>query len=150
MKLVESIAGDIMRSEFKSQTTRATRLKVTLAATSIALLLGGCASATHTQPEANNSAAAIANSADANYVTLANDIFEKLQAQSPRDSKQLPDMSPATLAERAAEQTQWLAQLQAVDVSALSRQNQINHRMLSYRLQNQVDGFTYKEHYMPL
>lgn len=137
-----------MRLSLPVNATKKHLFKATLLATSMSLFVGGCASTTATTQQ--DQAAAVVASADAQFVQLADGIFEKLQAQNPWQTNELPDMSAATLAERAAAQQEWLAQLQAVDVSALSRQNQINHRMLSYRLQNQVDGYNYKEHYMPL
>ncbi|WP_417658761.1 DUF885 domain-containing protein [Pseudidiomarina sp.] len=140
-----------MRSGTPAQSNTKTLFKTSLAATAIALLLSGCASTQETASQANAAATQqAAESADSRYSELADGIFEQLQAQGSQQGNQLPDMSAAALAERAEEQKVWLAQLQQVDVSALSRQNQINHRMLTYRLQNLVDGYTYKEHYMPL
>lgn len=140
-----------MRSGTPAQSNTKTLFKTSLAATAIALLLSGCASTQETASRANAAATQqAAESADSRYSELADGIFEQLQAQGSQQGNQLPDMSAAALAEHAEEQKVWLAQLQQVDVSALSRQNQINHRMLSYRLQNLVDGYTYKEHYMPL
>lgn len=140
-----------MRSGIPAQSNTKTLFKTSLAATAIALLLSGCASTQETASQANTAATQqAAENADSRYTELADGIFEQLQAQGSQQGNQLPDMSAAALAERAQEQKVWLAQLQQVDVSALSRQNQINHRMLTYRLQNLVDGYTYKEHYMPL
>lgn len=140
-----------MRSGTPAQSNTKTLFKTSLAATAIALLLSGCASTQETASQANAAATQqAAESADSRYSELADGIFEQLQAQGSQQGNQLPDMSAAALAEHAEEQKVWLAQLQQVDVSALSRQNQINHRMLTYRLQNLVDGYTYKEHYMPL
>ncbi|WP_417665783.1 DUF885 domain-containing protein [Pseudidiomarina sp.] len=140
-----------MRSGIPAQSNTKTLFKTSLAATAIALLLSGCASTQETASQANTAATQqAAENADSRYTELADGIFEQLQAQGSQQGNQLPDMSAAALAERAQEQKVWLARLQQVDVSALSRQNQINHRMLTYRLQNVVDGYTYKEHYMPL
>lgn len=121
------------------------RFKIIAAA--IAFSLAGCA--TTEAPSAAN-VAQVQASADHQYEVLANNIFKQLQAQNPWASDRLPDMSADALAKRAAEQRVWLAQLEQIDVSALSRQNQINHRMITYRLKNEIDGFTYNEHYMPL
>ncbi|RWU13042.1 DUF885 domain-containing protein [Pseudidiomarina gelatinasegens] len=140
-----------MRSGIPAQSNTKILFKTSLAATAIALLLSGCASTQETASKANTATTQqAAENADSRYTELADGIFKKLQAQGSQQGNQLPDMSAAALAERAEEQKVWLAQLQQVDVSALSRQNQINHRMLTYRLQNLVDGYTYKEHYMPL
>lgn len=127
------------------------RLQLIAAAIAIAISLAGCASTqAPTAAAANAAQAQVQASVDAQYEALANDIFKKLQAQNPWASDRLPDMSAEALAKRAAEQQAWLAQLEQVDVTALSRQNQINHRMITYRLKNEIDSYTYNEHYMPL
>ena len=59
-------------------------------------------------------------------------------------------MSAESLAKANQQRQQLLAELTAVDVNTLSEQNQINHTILVYRLQNQVDEYTYGDHYMPL
>lgn len=128
-------------------------MRLQLIAAAIAISLAGCASTQAPTAAAANAAQAQAQvqaSVDAQYEALANDIFKKLQAQNPWASDRLPDMSAEALAKRAAEQQAWLAQLEQVDVTALSRQNQINHRMITYRLKNEIDSYTYNEHYMPL
>lgn len=126
-------------------------MRLQLIAAAIAISLAGCASTqAPTAAAANAAQAQVQASADAQYEALANDIFKKLQAQNPWASDRLPDMSAEALAKRAAEQQAWLAQLEQVDVTALSRQNQINHRMITYRLKNEIDSYTYNEHYMPL
>lgn len=126
-------------------------MRLQLIAAAIAISLAGCASTqAPTAAAANAAQAQVQASVDAQYEALANDIFKKLQAQNPWASNRLPDMSAEALAKRAAEQQAWLAQLEQVDVTALSRQNQINHRMITYRLKNEIDSYTYNEHYMPL
>lgn len=126
-------------------------MRLQLIAAAIAISLAGCASTqAPTAAAANAVQAQVQASVDAQYEALANDIFKKLQAQNPWASDRLPDMSAEALAKRAAEQQAWLAQLEQVDVTALSRQNQINHRMITYRLKNEIDSYTYNEHYMPL
>lgn len=126
-------------------------MRLQLIAAAIAISLAGCASTqAPTAAAANAAQAQVQASVDAQYEALANDIFKKLQAQNPWASDRLPDMSAEALAKRAAEQQAWLAQLEQVDVTALSRQNQINHRMITYRLKNEIDSYTYNEHYMPL
>ena len=45
---------------------------------------------------------------------------------------------------------QLLAELNTVDEQRLSEQNQINLTILRYRLQNQIDEYTYGDRYMPL
>lgn len=137
-----------MRSEFTAALRRKHLFKTTVLATSLTLLLGGCAATQEAKPD--TSTKQVVESADSRYQALADGIYKKLQAQNPWQSDELPDMSAEALKQRADEQSVWLAQLEQVDVNALSRQNQINHRMLTYGLKNDIDGFAYKEHYMPL
>ncbi|RUO78494.1 DUF885 domain-containing protein [Pseudidiomarina taiwanensis] len=113
----------------------------------LSLGLHGCA-ATQSEPQTSAATSQQQQSADQAFNQLADSIWQGMQAQ--RQSAELPDMSAAAVAERAEQQRSWLGQLQGVDASQLNKQNQINLRMLSYRLQNDVDGYDYKEHYMPL
>ncbi|RZQ56194.1 DUF885 domain-containing protein [Pseudidiomarina tainanensis] len=137
-----------MRSDLTVVSRKKPLFQATLLATSLTFLLGGCAATQ--EPKPDTATKQVVESADSRYQTLANDIYEKLQAQNPWQSDVLPDMSAELLKQRADSQKVWLAQLEQIDVEALSRQNQINHRMLTYRLKNDIDGYTYKEHYMPL
>jgi uncharacterized protein (DUF885 family) len=137
-----------MRSDLTVVSRKKPLFQATLLATSLTFLLGGCAATQEPKPDIATKQ--VVESADSRYQTLANDIYEKLQAQNPWQSDALPDMSAELLKQRADSQKVWLAQLEQIDVEALSRQNQINHRMLTYRLKNDIDGYTYKEHYMPL
>ena len=137
-----------MRSDLTVVSRKKPLFQATLLATSLTFLLGGCAATQ--EPKPDTATKQVVESADSRYQTLANDIYEKLQAQNPWQSDALPDMSAELLKQRADSQKVWLAQLEQIDVEALSRQNQINHRMLTYRLKNDIDGYTYKEHYMPL
>lgn len=126
-------------------------LKTTLLAASLALLLAGCT----TSPAANNTAqaktsASATQTADAAYTVLAARIYQQMRDNSAWNSTELPDMSPAALAAQFERQQLWLKELQAINVDALSTQNQINHRMLTYGLKNEVDSYIYKDHYMPL
>ncbi|MBR9906937.1 MAG: DUF885 domain-containing protein [Gammaproteobacteria bacterium] len=126
-------------------------LKTTLLAASLALLLAGCT----TSPAANGTAqaktsASATQTADAAYTILAARIYQQMRDNSAWNSTELPDMSPATLAAQFERQQLWLKELQAINVDALSTQNQINHRMLTYGLKNEVDSYIYKDHYMPL
>ncbi|WP_417663737.1 DUF885 domain-containing protein [Pseudidiomarina donghaiensis] len=126
--------------------------KSTFIAASLTLLLAGCA---NTAPSTEATAAAEQNlsakqSADARYTELAKRIYQAMQENSAWGSAELPDMSAQALAAQFERQQAWLNELMAVNVEALSTQNQINHRMLTYGLKNQVDGYQFKDHYMPL
>lgn len=84
------------------------------------------------------------------FNTFADKIWQQAQDISPRSETSLPDMSPQALALADEKRQQLLVQLKAVDVSRLTEQQQINHAILMYRLQNDVDEYRYGAHYMPL
>ena len=84
------------------------------------------------------------------FDALANGIWQKAENIGRSDSDSLPDMSAESLAKANLQRQRLLAELAAVDVKTLSEQNQINHTILVYRLQNQVDEYRYGDHYMPL
>ncbi|WP_206099532.1 DUF885 domain-containing protein [Rheinheimera riviphila] len=84
------------------------------------------------------------------FDVLANGIWHKVENMGRTDSHVLPDMSAEAGAKIHQQLEQLLAELAAVDVKKLSEQNQINHTILVYRLQNQVDEYNYGSHYMPL
>lgn len=133
-----------------------TSLQRTALAVAIGLFLSGCAatagSASQT-PTAGTAAISAAVSADQAFEQLADGIWQAMQQQGRGTGSaepRLPDVSLAGMTARAEQQAEWLAQLAAVDASALSRDNQINLRMLSYRLQNSYDSFRFKEYLLPL
>lgn len=84
------------------------------------------------------------------FESLANTVWQKAENIGRNDSDVLPDMSAEALAKANGQRLQLLAELAAVDVNTLSEQNQINHTILVYRLQNQVDEYVYGDRYMPL
>jgi uncharacterized protein (DUF885 family) len=84
------------------------------------------------------------------FETLANGIWQKAESIGRNESDELPDVSAQAYVKSNQQYQQLLAELNAVDVSKLSEQNQINHTILVYRLQNQVDEYTYGDRYMPL
>ncbi|MBU2222737.1 MAG: DUF885 domain-containing protein [Gammaproteobacteria bacterium] len=84
------------------------------------------------------------------FDVFANAIWQKAENIVRYDSEELPDMSESTLAAANQQRQQLITELAAVDVKTLSEQNQINHNILMYRLQNQVDEYTYGDRYMPL
>lgn len=86
----------------------------------------------------------------ADFATVADKIWQQAQEISPRSETSLPDMSPEALALADDKRQKLLAQLAAIDVKKLSEQNQINHAILLYRLQNDVDEYRYGAQYMPL
>lgn len=84
------------------------------------------------------------------FDTIANGVWQKTEKISRTDSDVLPDMSADALAKANQQYQQLLAELNAVDVKVLSEQNQINHTILVYILQNLLDEYTYGDRYMPL
>jgi uncharacterized protein (DUF885 family) len=84
------------------------------------------------------------------FDVFANAIWQKAENIVRYDSEELPDMSESTLAAANQQRQQLITELAAVDVKTLSEQNQINHNILMYRLQNQVDEYKYGDRYMPL
>lgn len=108
-------------------------------------LLAGCAA--NTSPKTPD------------FTTLANEIWQYRQLQSPYSSLnkensekagQLPDLSPEYLKADYEKTKQHLQQLALVNVTTLSEQDQINHAVLSHRLQNLVDQYEYNAHHVPL
>jgi uncharacterized protein (DUF885 family) len=63
---------------------------------------------------------------------------------------QLEDISPEALATRDAKFRQYLSALQNIQANKLDRQQQISLLMQVRRLQNYVDQYQFKAHYMPL
>ncbi|MCG9731414.1 DUF885 domain-containing protein [Shewanella sp. Isolate13] len=62
----------------------------------------------------------------------------------------LQDLSPTTLAALNQRKLQLLEQLQQIDVSRLNKEDAINAQILRDQLQNDVDQYHYKDHYMPI
>jgi len=84
------------------------------------------------------------------FAVTADQIWQQAENITPYDPTALPDMSATTLAKAQQQRLQLLQQLQQVNVTTLSEQNQINHAVLSYRLQNEVDEYRFGAHYLPL
>jgi len=111
-------------------------MKHTMVAMVVMFALSACAS--KTEP------ADLGFSATADRVWAA---AEKIQQQG---NDELPDMSEAALAKAQQQRLDLLQQLQKVDATALTGQDQINHAVLVYRLQNDVDEYRFGAHYLPL
>ncbi|TLU64707.1 DUF885 domain-containing protein [Thalassotalea litorea] len=60
------------------------------------------------------------------------------------------DVSPQALESQYQQQLALRDRLNNIDVTKLSSDNRINHTILLYKLNNQIDNYRYKEHYMPL
>jgi uncharacterized protein (DUF885 family) len=88
--------------------------------------------------------------ADANFAAMADRVWADAEKIQQQGADELPDMSEAALAKAQQQRLALLQQLQTVDVATLSAQDQINHTVLVYRLQNDVDEYRFGAHYMPL
>ncbi|MFD2165677.1 DUF885 domain-containing protein [Thalassotalea euphylliae] len=62
----------------------------------------------------------------------------------------LPNVSSQALALNHQKLTVIFESLNQVNVDDLTEANKINHSVLHYRIKNQLDSYTYKEHLMPL
>ena len=109
--------------------------------------LVSCATQPHTSPNTETKAVSQPTSVTQSFHSLANTIWDDLSASH---KTALPDMSPAALQARYKKHADWLAQLNAIDVSQLSTQDRINHAMIKYSLKNSVDEYRFNAHYMPL
>jgi uncharacterized protein (DUF885 family) len=66
------------------------------------------------------------------------------------NNAKLPDLSAGFLLAQYQQALAIYQQLVALDNEKLTQENQINLSVLVYSLQNQLDSYTNKEHYMPL
>ncbi|QYK01321.1 DUF885 domain-containing protein [Shewanella psychrotolerans] len=62
----------------------------------------------------------------------------------------LADMSPEALAMINSKQQALLDNLKLIDKSSLAKEDKINAQILQYQLQNSVDLYRYKDHYLPI
>lgn len=127
------------------------RFTTTLVAASLAMVLGGCAATSPPASDGPHATAQVINE-DARFTEVASRVWEGMQNPVGSDDSDasLPAMTPEAVAARAEQQREWLNELKTIDTSALSREEYINWRMLTYRLQNEVDSYDFNEHYMPL
>ena len=62
----------------------------------------------------------------------------------------LADMSPEALAAINNKEQALLDSLKLIDTSSLAKEDKINAQILRYQLQNSVDLYRYKDHYLPI
>ncbi|RLV60772.1 DUF885 domain-containing protein [Parashewanella curva] len=62
----------------------------------------------------------------------------------------LDDLSPTHLSQINQRREQLLAQLKALDIAALNKQQKINAQLLQYQLQNSVDMYHFHAQYVPI
>lgn len=125
----------------KVKNVRPTRL-LSACVLSVTLALSGCQLTSQSQ--------------DAQFTQLTQKIEAYRGDISPYSRKDLnaeyllPNLSAAELAEQNRQRVNFLAQLDSIDVSRLSSENQINHTIIRAQVQNKVDEYQFNAHYMPL
>ncbi|MCE9680451.1 DUF885 domain-containing protein [Shewanella sp. AS1] len=62
----------------------------------------------------------------------------------------LTDLSPAALAALNDKRSGLLEELKQIDTSSLNKEEKINAQILEYQIQNSVDLYRYKDHYLPI
>ncbi len=87
---------------------------------------------------------------ETSFAVTANQVWAEAEKIQQQGVDKLPDMSEAALAKAQQQRLALLQQLQNIEVTKLSDQDQINHTILVYRLQNDVDEYRFGAHYMPL
>ena len=94
--------------------------------------------------------------ADQQFTQAAENIVQHRQNVSPYSNPEgvdgylLPNLSAEFLAQQYQKNTQLLADLDAIDISKLSDENQINYSIIRAQVQNSVDEYVFNTHYMPL
>lgn len=120
---------------------RTTRL-LSACVLSVTLALTGCQLTSHSE--------------DTTFTKLTQQIETYRGEISPYSRKDLdadyllPNLTAAWLAEQNTQRLAFLAQLDGIDVSRLSSENQINHTIIRAQVQNRVDEYQFNAHYMPL
>ena len=91
-----------------------------------------------------------------NFSQLADSIIAYRDSINPYKQKQgddgyyLANLSPQFLEQKNEKNQSFLAKLKQIDVASLDEQNQINHAIITSQVQNTVDEYRFKTHYMPL
>lgn len=84
------------------------------------------------------------------FSELAAQIWQAETALRTPEPGNLTDMSMAALADRQQQRLALQQRLLAVDVTALSEQEQIDHAILAYRLADEIDQYRFLAHLTPL
>ena len=94
--------------------------------------------------------------ADEQFTQVAQSIVQYRESINPYSNSKgvdgylLANLSPEFLAKQYKSNTQLLADLDAVDATKLSDENQINLSIIRAQVQNSVDEYVFNAHYMPL
>lgn len=102
---------------------------------SLALMLTACAAQSEKKPD---------------FDQIATEVWKAENALSPRSKTSLPDLSAENLQAQYQQRQQLLQRLQQVDVAALTEQQQINHAILVYILNDAISEYQYGAHLIPL
>jgi len=84
------------------------------------------------------------------FSELAAQIWQAETALRTPEPGSLTDMSKAALASRQQQRLALQQRLLAIDVTALSEQEQIDHAILAYRLADEIDQYRFLAHLTPL
>ncbi|MBB1402934.1 DUF885 family protein [Pseudoalteromonas sp. SG45-1] len=94
--------------------------------------------------------------ADEQFTQVAQSIVQFRESINPYSTSKgvdgylLANLSPEFLAKQYKSNTQLLADLDGVDATKLSDENQINLSIIRAQVQNSVDEYVFNAHYMPL
>lgn len=83
------------------------------------------------------------------YELSISPLYASSQGNHEHDDK-LADISPTALAEQNDRFKSFLQKIDAIDKTQLARSEQINLLMQRYRVQNYIDEYHFKAHYVPL
>ncbi|CAM4058659.1 DUF885 domain-containing protein [Pseudoalteromonas byunsanensis] len=95
-------------------------------------------------------------SSDAEFTKLAQEVelyrkqVQPYKNQSLDVAYYLPNLSADALAEQYQRRSEFLSRLDQIPESQLNVENQINFTILRSQIQNKVDEYRFKKHYMPL
>lgn len=81
---------------------------------------------------------------------LADRPIASLYAGNDQKPNELPDMSEASILKKQQDLTSWLKTLKGFSAGELSEQTDLSRQAFIMRLQNELDGYRYLDHYDPL
>ena len=111
--------------------------------------LGGCQLAPDTPSTAMHSTVAAVQLND--VIARSWQFRRQLDADgNVLNEDQLDDLSPKQLADDNRRYLAFVAELDRIDQQALTPEQQINWQILRGQLQNEIDSYRFKQHYMPL
>ena len=113
----------------------------------VTIVLVGCQN-THTQGKTSNAEQSLSN-----VIEQYHDFNENVSPLNRNEvggaNRLLPDLSAENLAKNHQNLDKIYQSLLKVDTQSLDTQQQINYSVLKYRIENELDLYTYKAHYTP-